>query len=106
MDAATHTAANAKEHLATGLHRMVDEADQLLQTARSTGDRKIDEARVRIEHQLDQLRLQIDDLEGKAVYRARRAARATDEAVHAHPYRAMGAAAATAALIAWLFARR
>jgi hypothetical protein len=55
---------------------------------------------------LRQLRTQIDDIEDTLVHRTRKAARATDEAVHAHPYTAIGIAGLAGVLLGALLARR
>lgn len=55
--------------------------------------------------QIRELRAQLDELEETAVYKARRAARVTDQAAHAHPYAGMGIAAAAGLLIGFLAAR-
>jgi len=102
---ATHSA-DTRDRVAASLRHMVDEADQLLKAAADAGDEKFDQARLRLEHQLRSLRLQLDELEDKAVYRARQAARRADETVHSHPYGAMGVAAAAALLIGVLLGRR
>lgn len=60
----------------------------------------------RLAHDLRHLRQQIDDIEGTVTYRARKAARATDMALHAHPYTAMGLAGLAGLLIGALLARR
>ncbi len=109
MSTANGTAAtpsNSKDRIAESLRHMVDEADQLLKSAVTTGDQKFDEARLRMEHQLRSLRLQLDDLEQTALHRARQAARQADQAVQSHPYGAMGIAAAAGVLIGLLVARR
>lgn len=103
---ATPTASNGKDRISSSLRHMLEEADQLLKSASDTGDRKFDEARVRIEHQLRDLRMQLDDLQEGAVYRARRAARTADQAITSHPYSTAGLAAAAGLLIGMLVARR
>lgn len=103
---ATHANGSTRDHLAASLRHMVDEADQLLKSAADSGDRTLDQARMQLEHQLRSLRLQLDELEDKALHRARQAARRADETVHAHPYGAMGAAAAVGLLVGVLLGRR
>ena len=106
----TATVANgtdtAKDRLASSLRHMVDEADQLLKAAAQSGDQAFDQTRRQLEHQLRTLRLQLDELEDKAIHRARQAARRADETVHSHPYGAMGVAAAAGLLIGVLLGRR
>jgi ElaB/YqjD/DUF883 family membrane-anchored ribosome-binding protein len=104
----TSSSANGatKDRVTDSLRHMVDEADHLLKSAALAGDQKFDEARQRIEHQLRELRMQLDELEHSALHRARQAARAADQTVHSHPYGAMGVAAAVGLLVGLLVARR
>lgn len=102
----TTVASNARSALAEQLRRKVDEVEGMLKSAVRGGDRRLDEARMRIEHQLRKLRLQLDDLEDHAVYGARHAARSADQAVHAHPYRAAGIGAAVGLLVGLLLLSR
>lgn len=55
---------------------------------------------------LGRARAQADAFRGTVTRKAREAATHTDEAVHQHPYRAMGIAAAAALLAGFLVARR
>lgn len=98
--------ANGRERLAHDLRQIVSDADRFLATAAETGDAKFDEVRERLAKQVEQIRDQLDDLEGRAAAKARAAVRVTDEAVHTHPYGAMGLAAAVGLLIGVLVARR
>jgi len=102
----TSPSPSGKEGLAKSLRHVVDEADQLLRSAAQGGDEKLDAVRSRIVDQVRQMRAQLDDLEEATSYKARRAARATDRAVHTHPYGAIGIAAAVGLLIGFLAAQR
>jgi ElaB protein len=102
----TPTCGNGKDHVSASLRQMLDEADHLLRSAAETGDRKFDEAKLRMEHQLRELRLQLDGLQEGASYQARRAMRAADRSVSSHPYRTAGIAAAAGLLVGLLVARR
>jgi ElaB/YqjD/DUF883 family membrane-anchored ribosome-binding protein len=85
---------------------IVQDVDQLMKNAAKSGDRPFDSVRDRFEAQLRRMRTQLDELEGAAAQKARQAARATDEAVHTHPYVAIGIGAAAGLLIGLLLARR
>jgi ElaB/YqjD/DUF883 family membrane-anchored ribosome-binding protein len=100
----TQTATNGR--LADGLRHMVEEAEQRLHGAAESGDRKLDAMRVKFQHQLERMRLQLDEMEQATGNKARQAARAADRTVHAHPYGAIGLAAAVGALVGFLAARR
>lgn len=107
MDAMTKAAeAAGNSRLASSLRHMVDEAEQLLRGAVDSGDEKLDAMRLQFSQQLKRLRSQLDELEDTAAHKARQAARAADQTVHAHPYGAMGVAAAVGLLIGLLVARR
>ena len=97
---------NARDRLATSLKQMVDEADQLLKSAQGAGSEKFSAARDKFETQLRQARAELAALQDNAVHNAKRAARATDHAVHEHPYAAMGITAGVGLLLGMLIARR
>jgi ElaB/YqjD/DUF883 family membrane-anchored ribosome-binding protein len=96
----------ARERLAHSLQQMVDEADHLLKNAQRTGSDQFNAARDKFEVQLRHAKEELRRLEDAAVYNAKRAARATDHAVHEHPYAAMGMAAGVGLLIGMLITRR
>lgn len=102
----THAETGANGRLAQSLRHVVDEAEQMLHNAADSGDQHLDAIRVKFEAQLKHMRQQLEELEESAVHKARQAARATDQAVHAHPYSAMGVAAAVGVLVGVLVARR
>lgn len=102
----TSSSANSREGLATSLRHLVDEADQFLKTAADGGDAKFDAVRDKFAEQLRQMRAQVDELEDSAIRKARQAARTADQALHNHPYSAIGIAAAAGLLIGFLAARR
>lgn len=88
------------------LRHMVDEIDTFLRSAADTGDQKFDAARERLSLQVRQMRQQLDELNEAATARVKRAAQQADQTVHAHPYTAMGMAAAVGLLVGYLSARR
>ncbi|MDE2400413.1 MAG: DUF883 family protein [Burkholderiales bacterium] len=102
----TTAARNGKHDLAQGLRHMIDETDQFLKSAGTSGDQKFDAAREKFVEQVQQMREQLDAVEESARYRAKRAARVANQTVHAHPYGAMGIAAAAGMLIGFLASRR
>lgn len=110
MDATTPTVAasevSARERLAQSLKHMVDEADQLLEKTQRTGTEQFTAARDKFESQLRHAKEEFQRLEQSAIYNAKRAARATDHAVHEHPYVSMSIAAGAGLLIGMLISRR
>jgi ElaB/YqjD/DUF883 family membrane-anchored ribosome-binding protein len=85
---------------------MVDEIDTFLKSAADSGDQRFNAVRDRLADQVREMRMQIDELNQATVARVKRAARQADETVHAHPYGAMGVAAAAGLLIGFLASRR
>jgi ElaB/YqjD/DUF883 family membrane-anchored ribosome-binding protein len=102
----TATAEESRERLAQGLQQMVDEANHLLKDAKRAGGDQFSAVRDRFETQLQRAKAELRRLEGEAVDRTKRAAAATDHAVHEHPYTAMGIAAGVGLLIGMLISRR
>lgn len=96
----------SREALAQSLRHVLSEAEHLLKSAHNAGGEQFKAARERFEEQLRSAKLELNDLETVAIENAKRAARATDQAVHEHPYAAMGIAAGIGALIGMLIARR
>ncbi len=101
-----NTLTDSTKCLADSLRNMVDEADQFLKVAAESGDAKFDSVRGKFVDQVRRMRENLDDLESETVHQARRAARRADHVVHAHPYQAIGIAAAVGLLIGLLGSRR
>ncbi len=109
MEATTTTPTadqTSRDRLAHSLQQMVDEAEHLLKNAQRTGSEQFNSARDKFEQQLRSAKAELTNLEDTAVYNAKRAARVTDQAVHEHPYTAMGITAGIGLLIGMLIARR
>jgi ElaB/YqjD/DUF883 family membrane-anchored ribosome-binding protein len=97
---------DARDQLARNLRTLVDEAETLLKSAQGAGNEKFTAARDKFETQLSAARYELEKLQDDALHQARRAARATDHAVHEHPYTAMGITAGIGLLLGLLIARR
>ena len=96
----------AQERLAAMLEHVVDEGEQLLDTAQRSGSEHFGAARERFEHQLGRARAELEAFGDTAGYKARRAARLTGHAVHEHPVAALGIAAGIGALLAAVLMKR
>lgn len=79
--------------------------DMLAQAASSTGE-KAAELRGRALEQLKALRGRLQDAHALALRQSKAAARATDDYVHDHPWRAIGVAAGVGVLVGLLIGRR
>jgi len=96
----------SRDRLVDSLRHVVGEAEDLLKKAANAGSDEFKIARQKFEHQLKLARAELDRLSETAVYRAKQAARATDDAVHEHPYAAIGIGAAVGLLLGMLISRR
>ncbi len=101
-----NTFTKSTKDLADSVRHMVDEADQFLKVAAESGDAKFDSVRGKLVDQVRRVRENLGDLEDETIHQARRAARKTAHVIHAHPYKAIGIAAALGLLAGGLLATR
>lgn len=109
MDTSTTTNPSSTptdDRMAHHLRTLADEAEALLKATAKAGDEKVSETRERLRGEVAHLRERLSDLEAQAGTQLKTAAHRTDEVVHAHPYTAMGAAAAIGLLAGLLIGRR
>ena len=95
-----------RSELSDGLNRMVNEADLLLKKASETTGQEYESTLRKAEAQLRKAKSEFIRLEEAALLNAKYAARATDRAVHEHPYTAMGLAAGIGLLLGLLITHR
>ncbi len=96
----------SREKLVDEFSAVLSEAEDMLKrAANETGDRARD-LRSQVEAKLLAAKLQLQELQGAAVDRAKDAARATDDYVHDHPWQAIGIAAAVGFFAGLLMNRR
>jgi len=96
----------SRESLLDDFSAMLTEAEDLLKRAgNETGERAKD-LRAQVEAKLLSAKLQLQELEGEAMDRAKAAARVTDDYVHDNPWGAIGVAAAAGFLIGLMINRR
>ncbi|MGE5115254.1 MAG: DUF883 family protein [Betaproteobacteria bacterium] len=88
------------------LRKVLNDAEGLLQQAAASGGEKAIELRDRAIEQLKAARDRLQDINEAALERGRQAARATDDYVHEHPWRAIATAAGVGLLVGMLIARR
>ena len=82
--------------------QLIDDAQALLSATSHAAEGKVREARERLASALDKARAAWGTVQDKAVA----GAKATDQAIRANPYTAIGVAAGVGALIGFLWARR
>ncbi len=96
----------ARDHLATDMKAVVEDAEELLRATRDQAGEKAASARSKLEERLTQAREKFVNLEQAAAEKAKNAAKATDDMVHAHPWTAIGVAASVGFLLGLLTHRR
>lgn len=99
-------AKSSKDKLITDLQAIIEDAEELLElTADQTGD-KLGALRDRISGRLLTAKDRIADAEAALIDSSKKAARATDDYVHEHPWQSLGVAAGVAFLLGLLASRR
>lgn len=93
-----------QDRITEGLRHAVNDADALIKSGLKQGDEQAQALRDRLASRLQHSREQLEMLEHEAMLRARSAARAVDTQVHAHPYAAIGVAAAVGVIAGLLVA--
>jgi ElaB/YqjD/DUF883 family membrane-anchored ribosome-binding protein len=96
----------SKDKLVADMKVVIADAEDLLKaTANAAGD-KVTAARARMEDSLRTARIKVAEAQEVVVDKAKAAARATDDYVHANPWRAVGIAAGAGLVIGMLISRR
>jgi ElaB/YqjD/DUF883 family membrane-anchored ribosome-binding protein len=106
MDDVQEASLAAKEKLALDLRTVISDAEELLQLTSSQTGERVAELRERMRENLRAARYKLEDAEEAIRERAREAARATDDYVHDHPWKAIGIAAGAGLLVGLLISRR
>jgi ElaB/YqjD/DUF883 family membrane-anchored ribosome-binding protein len=94
--------AESSEKLATDLKRLVQDSEVLLEDSAAAASEKARAARERLAQALETAKANCVRLQAKA----KEGAKATDQLIHEHPYKAMGVALSVGVLIGWLVRRR
>jgi len=95
-----------KEKLVEDLKIVIADAEVLLRATASQAGEKISAAREKVQDSLDRAKAGLENIEDVVIDTGKQAARATDEYVHDHPWRAVGIAAAAGLVIGLLISRR
>ncbi|MFN7087872.1 MAG: YqjD family protein [Burkholderiales bacterium] len=102
---ATETAVT-KDKLAQDLRALVGDAEDLLRVTASQAGEKAAAAREKIQESLRLAKIKLAEAEEIVIDKTKQAARATDEYVHEHPWRAVGIAAGIGLIVGLLIGRR
>ena len=94
------------DKLAADLKVVIADAEELLKATASQAGEKVAAARVKIQESLDVAKGKLARLSEAGVDKAKEAARATDDFVHEHPWKAVGIGAAVGVIVGMLISRR
>lgn len=95
-----------KDKLAADLKVVIADAEELLKATASQAGEKVAAARVKIQESLDVAKAKLARVGEAGVDKAKEAARATDDFVHEHPWKAVGIGAAVGVILGMLISRR
>lgn len=95
-----------KERLVSDLQKVIADAEELMQATAHQTEGKVVELRERITENLRNARHKLVDVEISVKEKTKEVARATDDYVHEHPWRAIGMAAGVGLVIGLLIGRR
>lgn len=102
----TPDTAVTKEKLAQDLKIVISDAEELLRATAGQASEKVSAAREKIQDSLRHAKVKLAEVEDILIDQGKLAARATDEYVHDHPWRAVGIAAGIGLIIGMLISRR
>lgn len=102
---ATDTAVS-KDKLVQDLKVVIADAEELLRATASQAGEKAAQAREKIQDSLHKAKIKLAEAEEVVIDKTKQAARATDEYVHEHPWRAVSVAAGIGLIIGLLISRR
>ena len=95
----------SKEKLLQDLRAVIMDAEELLRATATQAGEKVSAVRERIHANLITARARLEDAEALMLEKTKEAARATDEYVHDHPWRAVGIAAGVGLVVGMLISR-
>lgn len=95
-----------KDKLVQDLKIVISDAEELLRATAGQAGEKAAAAREKIQDSLHRAKLKLAEAEEVMIDKTKQAARATDEYVHEHPWKAVGVAAGIGLIIGLLIGRR
>ena len=96
----------SRDKLVTDLKVVIADAEDLLKATASHAGEKAAAARLKIQDSIDGAKEKLAHLSEAGVYKAKAAARATDDYVHDNPWQAVGVAAVAGVVLGLLISRR
>ena len=95
-----------KDKLVADMKVVMADAEELLRATASAAGEKVSAARMRMEDSLRTAKVKVAEAQEIMADKAKAAAQATDDYVHAHPWKAVGFAAAIGMIVGMLVSRR
>ena len=95
-----------RDKLVADLKLVVSDTEELLKLTAGQAGEKLAAVRDKVQKGLEQAKVKLIALEGKAVEQTKAAARATDTYVHDNPWKSVGIAAGAGFLLGLLIGRR
>lgn len=102
----TTSTTSQRDKLMADLKVVLADAEELLKLTANQAGERVGAARERVQASLEKAKVRLAELEGLAAERTRIAAKATDEFVHEHPWKAVGIAAGVGLIVGLLIGRR
>ena len=102
----TTSTTSQRDKLMADLKVVLADAEELLKLTASQAGERVSATRERVQASLERAKVKLAELEGIAAERSRIAAKATDEFVHEHPWKAVGIAAGVGLIVGLLIGRR
>lgn len=96
----------ARERLVTDLRKVISDAEELLHATKGNTESHVVALRERMAENLRVAKHKLLDIEEAVLNKTKAVARATDDYVHEHPWKAVGAAAGMGLIIGLLLSRR
>jgi ElaB/YqjD/DUF883 family membrane-anchored ribosome-binding protein len=106
MSAETDPSEVTKQQLVHDFKVVIADAEALLKATAGQGGEVVAAARARAEESLAVAKARMAEAQEALLVKTRAAAKATDEYVHMHPWKAIGAAAGVGLVIGMLIGRR
>ncbi|MCP5267448.1 MAG: DUF883 domain-containing protein [Zoogloeaceae bacterium] len=102
----TDVANVSKDKLVADMKIVIADAEEILRATANQAGEKVGELRERIQVRLRDAKIRLQDAEVALLDSTKAAARATDDFVHEHPWKAVGIAAAIGLTLGVLIGRR
>ena len=96
----------SRDKLVADLKVVITDAEELLRATASQAGEKAVAARLKIQDSIDAAKNKLANLSEAGVYKAKAAARATDDYVHENPWQAVGVAVVAGVVLGLLISRR